>query len=364
MAQRNNRPLFLDFFAGSGLVCEGLRAYFTPVWANDICHKKAAIFSANHPKEIFRIGPIEDVKGEELPQACLSWGSFPCQDLSLAGNMGGISKDRSGLVWQWLRVMDEMDSMPPIAVAENVLGLISASKGSHYRSLHEAFVSRGYKVGAVIIDASFWVPQSRKRVFVIAVKQDISTAEFESENPIWCHPPSLQRAANGLANWVWWHIPTPTVKKTTLENIIDMNAPSDDESRKARLLDLIPPKHREKMERAYHEDHFVFPGYKRIRQGKQVLELRFDGMAGCLRTPKGGSSKQVLVIRQNGSLNTRLLTVREAAMLMGVRNSYKIPGSYNDGYMAMGDAVAVPVTRHLARHLLSPLAHLASKKSI
>jgi DNA (cytosine-5)-methyltransferase 1 len=41
---------------------------------------------------------------------------------------------------------------------------------------------------------------------------------------------------------------------------------------------------------------------------------------------------------------------------MGAPESYLLPGSYNDGYRAMGDAVAVPVTSWLARHLLAPLA--------
>jgi DNA (cytosine-5)-methyltransferase 1 len=86
------------------------------------------------------------------------------------------------------------------------------------------------------------------------------------------------------------------------------------------------------------------------------LEIRFDGLAGCLRTPEGGSSRQTLVVVNNGQISTRLLTVREAARLMGAPDSFKLPGSYNDGYRAMGDAVAVPVTRWLARHLLAPLA--------
>jgi DNA (cytosine-5)-methyltransferase 1 len=83
--------------------------------------------------------------------------------------------------------------------------------------------------------------------------------------------------------------------------------------------------------------------------------LRFDHIAGCLRTPNGGSSRQVLVLKKDGHLVTRLVSVRETARLMGAPDSYKIPGTYNDGYKAMGDAVAVPVVRHLAKHLLTPL---------
>lgn len=102
----------------------------------------------------------------------------------------------------------------------------------------------------------------------------------------------------------------------------------------------------------------VFPGYKRTRNGQQVLELRFDNVAGCLRTPEGGSSRQYVVIYKDGRFTTRLLTVQEAARLMGVRDSYRILGTYNDGYKAMGDGVAVPAVRHLARHLLRPLARI------
>ena len=99
---------FLDFFAGSGLVTEALKSYFTVAWANDVCKKKAAVYRANHPKKRFHLCSIHTINGADLPPATLSWASFPCQDLSLAGNLQGIMSTRSGLVWQWLRVMDEM----------------------------------------------------------------------------------------------------------------------------------------------------------------------------------------------------------------------------------------------------------------
>lgn len=63
-----------------------------------------------------------------------------------------------------------------------------------------------------------------------------------------------------------------------------------------------------------------------------------DGIAGCLRTPEGG--KKCLVVKEGKSTHARLLTVREAARLMGAPDTFKLPGSYNDGYKAMGDAVA------------------------
>lgn len=147
--ERGAIPTYLEFFAGSGLVAEALRSFFKPLWANDICEKKAAVYSANHGSKHFHLGSIGDVAGSDLPASDMAWASFPCQDLSLAGMIEGIHGARSGLVWQWLRVIDEMPRRPPVLIAENVAGLVSVEGGSHYRLLHKALVERGYKVDTV-----------------------------------------------------------------------------------------------------------------------------------------------------------------------------------------------------------------------
>ncbi len=353
-----SKPPALDFFAGGGLASESLRSSFSIVWANDICEKKAATYSANHPAEKLRVSSIEDVRGQDLPYAALSWASFPCQDLSLAGNLHGIESSRSGLVWEWLRVMDEMEFRPKVVVAENVVGLVSASQGKHYLALHTALSDRGYRVGAVVLDAARWVPQSRVRVFVVGVaSKDIPNA-LVSEGPTWCQNTAVVRVAKQAPDFVWWTLREPRRKPRALEQIVDFQVPTHAESQSKRNLGLIPPHHRSRMDAELNCQASVFPGYKRTRGGKQVLELRFDNRAGCLRTPQGGSSRQYFVLCKDGGRCTRLVTVREAARLMGVRDSYKVIGSYNEGYKAMGDGVAVPVVRHLARQLLLPLAEL------
>ncbi len=353
---------FLDFFAGSGLVTEALKSYFTVAWANDVCKKKAAVYRANHPKKHFHLCSIHTINGADLPPATLSWASFPCQDLSLAGNLQGIASARSGLVWQWLRIMDEMAERPPIVAAENVSGLVSAHSGASYRRLHVALVERGYRVGALLIDAKHWTPQSRPRIFVIGVAQHIDLSGLCADGPTiesngsgWAHPGAVQRAGQDLPYWVWWRLPTPRPRVLALTSLIDLQAPCDEPQRTHYHLSLVPSRHRERLVHASRAGEIVIPGYKRTRNGRQVLELRFDGVAGCLRTPEGGSSRQLLILVRKGKLHTRLLTVPETARLMGAPAHYKIPGSYNDGYKAMGDAVSVPAVRYLARHLLFPL---------
>ena len=122
---------------------------------------------------------------------------------------------------------------------------------------------------------------------------------------------------------------------------------------------MMAEKHRKKLLDVSDDEIFVATGYKRTRAGNQVLEVRFDGLAGCLRTPEGGSSRQLLIMKRYGKISTRLLTVRETARLMGAPEEFVIPGGYNDGYKAMGDAVAAPVAEYLGQHLLRKLTAAA-----
>ncbi len=339
-----------EFFAGSGLVAYGLKGMFATVWANDISEQKAAVYEANLGNDHFKLGDIKDVKGTELPFAHLSWASFPCQDLSLAGSMGGIHAARSGLVWEWFRVLDEMTQKPKILLLENVAGLLSTNNGDNYRVLHMALVERDYDCGAIMLNASHFVPQSRPRVFIIAVKHgETIPEELVGDGPCWLHNKAAAELGRSLPNWIWWKTEKPTRRKSTLKDIVETDVPFD----KDYALKLVPVRHQVRLDE---HDSIYVTGYRRTRHGEQQLELRFDGVAGCLRTPEGGSSKQYLVVKENGTTHARLLTVREAARLMGAPDSFILPGSYNDGYKAMGDAVAMPVAQFIGKRFLTKIA--------
>lgn len=339
-----------EFFAGSGLVAYGLKGLFAPVWANDISEQKAAVYEANFGSDYFDLDDIKNVRGEDLPFANLSWASFPCQDLSLAGSLGGIHASRSGLVWEWLRVLDEMEEPPKIVLLENVVGLLSTNNGDNYRVLHMALTERNYRCGAIVLNASHFVPQSRPRVFVIAVKKDsIIPSSLIGDGPCWLHNKAATALGESLPDWIWWKAERPARRSSTIKDIVEENVPFD----KDDVLRLVPEHHQKILNE---QDTVYATGYRRTRHGEQQLELRFDGIAGCLRTPEGGSSKQYIVIKKNGETHARLLTVREAARLMGAPDSFILPGTYNDGYKAMGDAVAMPVARFLGETFLSKIA--------
>jgi DNA (cytosine-5)-methyltransferase 1 len=342
---------------------------FRTVWANDNCAKKAAVYAANFGSDGFFLGSIEGVKGADLPEAELAWASFPCQDLSLAGSLQGMrAGTRSGLFWEWVRVLDELGEAgkrPRILAAENVVGFLVVDGGSHFKAAYEALRKRGYRAGAVVLDARHFLPQSRPRAFLVAAAEEIGLDGLVQHGPSEpFHTPGVIRAAVAVRDpeWVWWALPLPNERAPRFQDLCERNAPCDPPARIESLREFLSPLNRDKLEAALRSARFlVGTGYKRTRpvsgrKRQQRLELRFDGIAGCLRTPEGGSSRQTVVIVERGDMRTRLMTVRECARLMGAPESFQLPGGYNDGYRAMGDAVAVPVTRWLSRHILAPLA--------
>ena len=355
-------PRFLEFFAGAGLVRQALEPAWRCVWANDLSPKKAHVYQDNFGRAELHVGDVADVRAEDLPDAELAWASFPCQDLSLAGWRKGMSSSRSGAFWAFWAAMRELKQqgrLPQVLVLENVTGLL---QGQDFSGLCEALAALELRFGALTIDAKRFTPQSRPRVFVVAA--DAATAErFAVAGPAvaWTSP-ALQRAVERLPaavakQWVWWPLPEPLAKPPAIESIVETNeGPWYDEPKVEHLLAMMAEPHRRKMLQASQQaaTQVAFL-YRRVRQGRQRAEVRFDGIAGCLRTPAGGSSRQTVVIVEGDRVRMRLLTAREAARLMGAPDNFKLPDNYNDAYRAMGDGVSVPVVSWLAEHLLAPL---------
>ncbi len=358
---------FLDFFAGAGLVELGMGPGWRCVWANDHDPNKAEVYRANFDPAVYHLGDVAQVDAAGLPAGVdLAWASFPCQDLSLAGWRRGMSAGRSGAFWAFWRIMRDLharDRRPPMIVIENVVGLLH---GPDFAGLCEALGGLGLNVGAFVIDAKRFVPQSRPRVFLVAVDERFDTAPFEtgapdrsSWHPLAVHAAFARLPENLMARWRWWSLPAPTAAVPNVSSIIETEPTAvrwKSDAETARLVEMMSSVNRAKLERAQNiGGQQVGLLYRRVRNGVQRAEVRFDGLAGCLRTPSGGSSRQTVVIVEGERVRTRLLSPREAARLMGVDDGFVLPASYNQAYKAMGDAVAVPAVAWLADHLLTPL---------
>ena len=364
---------FYEFFAGGGMARLGLGAGWACRFANDVDPVKAATYRANfadaadalghfHQGDVWALGP------DDLPGlADLAWASSPCQDVSLAGARAGLAGGRSSAFFGFWRLIEGLAAQgraPRTLVIENVSGLLTSNGGRDIIALGAALAAQGYSFGALEIDAARFLPQSRPRVFVIATR-DPPPPALVGDGPFQTR--AVRAAAARLpavlaARWIWWRMPTPLARNTDLAALLEEDAAVDWHSpeRTARWLALMAPLHRARLEAARARgERVVGAVYRRMRfeAGVKVqrAEVRFDGLAGCLRTPRGGSSRQLIVAVEGGQVRTRLLSPREAARLMGLPEGYVLPKAATSALQVAGDGVAVPVVRWLARELLEPL---------
>lgn len=339
--------------------------------ANDIDAKKVMAYRENWCDGHLVEGDIADLSAHEIPGAAdVAWASFPCQDLSLAGTKAGLRGGRSGTFWPFWELMRDLRDEgrhPPMIILENVYGALTSHKGKDIAAIADALVSIGYKIGVQVIDAAMFVPQSRVRLFIVAVREDLTIPNEVVANGMkgspW-YPDAALRAYNALGrntadNWVWWNLPVPGVSRAPLETLIDIEPQGIDwhtKEQTERLLSLMTEVNRSKVELAKQSGkRQIGTIYRRTRQGIQRAEVRFDGVAGCLRTPTGGSSRQTIVEVNGNKVRTRLISAREAARLMGLPESYRLPNRYNDTYHLLGDGLVVPVVSFLVTNLVEPV---------
>lgn len=371
-----SRRRWYEFFAGGGMARLGLGSTWECTFANDISEKKADAYRAFWgPSPELKVGDVGELTTEDLPGIPdLVWASFPCQDLSLAGNGAGLDGKRSGTFRPFWRLVEGFvgeGRAPKLVVLENVTGALTSHSGNDFTSIVRALVGSGYRVGGLVINAAHFLPQSRPRLFIVGLHgQTPIPAKLISAVPSepW-HTKSLIKAHDNLPeelarNWIWWTLPVPTKTVPGLATLIE-DCPTGtawhSETETQKLLNLMTSMHRRKVADALRAgNRHVGTIYKRTRPNRskvmvQRAEVRFDGISGCLRTPVGGSSRQTVVIVEKGRVRTRLLSPREAARLMGVPDSYPLPSAYNDAYHVFGDGVAVPAVSWLESHLLCPL---------
>ncbi|MFZ5669596.1 MAG: DNA cytosine methyltransferase [Pseudomonadota bacterium] len=362
---RNGPLRFYEFFAGGGMARLGLGEGWYCLHANDFDPVKAATYRANFPDAArhFREGDVWKTDPADLPgQADLAWASSPCQDFSLAGQRAGLGGGRSGAFFGFWRLIEALNAegrAPRAIVIENVAGLLSSHGGADFAALCQALESQGYRFGALEIDAARFTPQSRPRIFIVATRAPPpaaltgrcafhTRAVIEAERGL---PPDLR------AGWIWWRLAAPPARNTHLAALLEPDEAMEWRSpaETGRLLGLMAPAHFERLRRAGEQGRAVGTVFRRMRQGVQRAEVRLDGVAGCLRTPRGGSSRQSIVVADASGVRSRLLTPREGARLMGLPDSYRLPRTQTAALQVVGDGVAVPVVRWLADRLLEPL---------
>ncbi|TRO95394.1 DNA cytosine methyltransferase [Glycocaulis profundi] len=382
---RDPRHGFYEFFAGGGMARLGLGPSWDCLYANDFDARKAATYRDNFPGHAIDARDVWAVEPADLPgRADLAWASFPCQDLSLAGPRGGIKAARSSAFygfWRLIEALGEQGRAPRLLAIENVSGLLTSNNGRDFAALCRAMTKQGYRFGALEIDASHFLPQSRPRLFVIAARGDVDMAGFTASAPDPASPFHTEAVRSAVARLpaplrkqaMWLRLPAPPKRNAHLDAILEPDRPGlrwHEVMETGRLLTQMAPVHQAKLEAAMAKaletgERQVGAVFRRTRwedgERRQRAEVRFDGLAGCLRTPGGGSSRQFLVVIEADIVRSRPLTARETARLMGLPDDYRLPATETAALHVTGDGVAVPAVAWLSAHLLTPLLEGAAE---
>jgi DNA (cytosine-5)-methyltransferase 1 len=362
----HKKPRVAEFFAGIGLVRLGLDAAgWETVFANDIDENKWKMYRDHFGKTGgFVCDDIYNLSADQIPDIDLATASFPCNDLSLAGARRGLNGNQSSAFWGFIDVLTAMGGRrPPLVLLENVVGFLTSHGGQDFEDALIALNNLGYAVDAFIIDAARFVPQSRQRLFVVGkrrkgLKHIHDTPTFFQSD---CRPAALADFMlwHGDIDWELRSLPPLPMRRVVLSDILEALPPNSkawwSRDRAEYLLNQMSPRHRAIADSMIRGNE-ISSGtvFRRVRYGKSMAELRVDGVAGCLRTPRGGSGRQILFQAGEGSFAVRLLTARECARLMGAE-SFRITVPLNQALFGFGDAVCVPVIKWIADNYLTPI---------
>jgi DNA (cytosine-5)-methyltransferase 1 len=372
---------FCEFFAGIGLVHEALRrSGWQTAYANDIDAKKRRMYEGHYgPAAHYHEGDVWDAEAvlariEGHP--FLATASFPCTDMSLAGKRRGLAGEHSGTLFGFLQVVQRLaERQPRMVLLENVPGFLTSHNGDDFHTAVDELAALGYWIDSFVIDARWFVPQSRPRLFLVGYHEELAgpplirrEADADPLADPWrraveraarLRPARLLAAMDAIepaTGWATVDCTAPRQARYALADLIDVgdDQPWWNEAEVARHSAMLFDRHRRQMESlaAASTAPVILTGFRRIREGRQRLEVRFDGVAGCLRTPRGGSAKQVVLVLRGDELRMRWMTPREYARLQGAPG-YTLPENAIQGYFGFGDAVCVPAIEWIDRHMLT-----------
>jgi len=373
------RPGFLEFFAGIGLVHIGLDSSgWRCIYANDISEKKKEMYQHEMPDAFYYhcedIWKTDAIVERIKEPALLATASFPCIDLSLAGNMKGIRGEHSSTFYGFVEIMRRLKNegrMPPMLMLENVTGLFTGNGGKDFNEVCLAASELGFYLDAFIIDAKHFIPQSRPRLFILGMIEEILPSSMirHWETSWWeqiqtrseYNSPRLATAMKNLrlpTGWIAFDLPPLPPVKRNLASVIDLDNNQEwwDDEAVRKHLEMTSDLHRQRITKMMDSGNlWIGTMFRRIREGKTRAEMRFDGLAGCLRTAKGGSAKQAVIVVDSGTVKMRWMSPVEYARLQGVPH-YPIRVRRNQALTGFADAVCVPVIEWIDHNVLSPVA--------
>ena len=300
----------IDLFAGVGGVRLGFQQAFGDniefVFSSDIDKFARKTYFDNFSEEPY--GDITKIDVKDIPSFDILLGGFPCQSFSIAGLRKGFDDTRGTLFFDVARIIDF--HKPQVVFLENVKGLLSHNKGNTFKVIQETLEQLGYSVHFKILNAKdFGVPQNRERIYIVCLKNSIN---FE--------------------------FPIAPKTSTRIGDILESEVEC-----KYTMSDKLWTGHQKR--RSNHQKKGNGFGYGLFKESSSYVSTI------SARYYKDGSE---ILIEQEDK-NPRKLTPREAARLQGFPDDFKITVSDTQFYKQMGNSVAVPVIREIAKNIFKSL---------
>lgn len=287
----------VSLFSGAGGLDLGFKmAGHEIIWANDLYEDAVETYRYNLGDHIV-CEDIAKINVGEIPDCDIVIGGFPCQGFSVANIKRHESDERNALYKQLIRVVDA--KKPKFFLAENVKGITNLAKGAVFKMILNDFAELGYKVSYKVLNAAdYGVPQTRQRVIIVGVRNDI---DFEYRFPA---PTNSKSGEGNLPFWI-------SVGEA-LSHIPDPDLPND------------LPNHE------YSKYKLQFNGYL----GHRALDPEKPAPTVTARGDNKGGV--VILPHPNGQ---RRMSCRELATVQSFPLNYKFSGNRSSVYRQIGNAV-------------------------
>jgi DNA (cytosine-5)-methyltransferase 1 len=286
----------VSLFSGAGGLDLGFKmAGHDIVWANDLYVDAVETYKKNLGNHIV-CEDITKVSTDEIPDCDIVIGGFPCQGFSVANWKRHVDDERNTLYKQLIRVITE--KKPKFFLAENVKGLTNMEHGEVFKLILSDFEKMGYVVKYKVMNAAdYGVPQTRQRVIIVGVRNDI---DFDYEYPT----PTNDK--NGKEHPIWISV------SEALKGIPDPDEPND------------------VLNHTYSKYKLHFNGYL----GHRPLDP--DKPAPTV-TARGDNKGGVVILPHPNGL--RRMSCRELATVQSFPLDFEFVGTNSSIYRQIGNAV-------------------------
>lgn len=309
------------FFAGVGGIELGFKATgkFRIVYANEFDKNACKTYTENNPDTPLDNRDIHAVKANEIPDANIIMGGFPCQAFSIAGYRKGFEDDRGDLFFEMLRMINAKH--PRVVFIENVKNLVSHDHGNTFKVIREALVENGYYIKWKVLNSKDYgnVPQNRERIYVVGFR---NKADYDA-----------------------FTFPKPIRLTKTIHDIIDFHNKKDEKyyyrKGKQPFYDKLVP--------AITSQDTIYQWRRQyVRENKAGVVPTLTANMGT-----GGHNVPLILTDTN---EIRKLTPKETFNAQGYPSDFKLPNIANGQlYKQAGNSVVVPVIHRIAEQIVNAL---------